>query len=73
MNSADLRYPRQTLVADYSRAATGVVLCGAPLLLLEVNTWLAVLLLAGFGLFTLFLIRTALRHRTRTRGGRPKS
>jgi hypothetical protein len=65
VNSADLRYPRQTLVADYSRAATGVVLCGAPLLLLEVNTWLAAILLAGFGLFTLFLIRTALRHRTR--------
>lgn len=65
MNSADLRYPRQTIIADYSRAAAGAVLCGAPLLLLEVNLWLAVLLLAGFGLFALFLIRTALRHRTR--------
>lgn len=65
MSSADLRYPQQTVVADYMRAATGVVLCGAPLLLLDVNRWLAVLFLAGFGLFTLFLIRTALRHRTR--------
>ena len=65
MNTADLRYPQQTLVADYLRAATGVVLCAAPLLLLEVNVWLAAILLAGFGLFALFLIRTALRHRTR--------
>ena len=46
MNSADLRYPQQTLVADYLRAAAGVVLCAAPLLLLDVNRWLAVLLLA---------------------------
>ncbi len=65
MNSADLRYPQQTLVVDYLRAAAGVVLCGAPLLLLDVNRWLAALLLAGFLLFALFLIRTALRHRTR--------
>ena len=41
MNSADLRYPQKTLVADYTRAATGVALCGAPLLLLDVNRWLA--------------------------------
>jgi hypothetical protein len=65
VTSADLRYPQQTLVADYMRAATGVVLCGAPLLLLDINRWLAALLLAGFVLFALFLIRTALRHRTR--------
>lgn len=65
MNSADLRYPQQTLVADYMRAATGVVLCGAPLVLLDVNRWLAALLLAGFVLFALFLVRTVLRHRTR--------
>ena len=39
-------------VADYVRAAAGVVLCGAPLLLLDVNRWLAVILLAaGFLLF----------------------
>ena len=42
------------------RAATGVVLCGAPLLLLDVNRWLACILLAGFVLFALFLVRTAL-------------
>lgn len=65
MNSVDLRYPQQTLVADYLRAAAGVVLCGAPLLLLEMNRWLAALLLLGFGLFALFLIRTGLRHQTR--------
>lgn len=65
MSSADLRYPRQTLMADYVRAGLGVALCGAPLLLLEVNPWLALVLVAGFGLFALFFVRTALRHRTR--------
>lgn len=65
MSSADLRYPHQALVADYIRAATGVVLCGAPLLLLDVNRWLGVLLGAGFVLFGLFFVRTAVRQRTR--------
>lgn len=65
MSSADLRYPRQTLMADYVRAAMGVVLCAAPLLLLEVNQWLAAILAAGFALFALFFVRTALRHSTR--------
>ncbi len=65
MSSAELRYPRGTLWADYARAAAGVVLCGVPLLLLEVNRWLAIFLAAGFVLFALFLARTALRHRTR--------
>jgi hypothetical protein len=60
-----LRYPRQTLWADYGRAVAGVVLCGAPLLLLDVNRWLGAVLLLGFVLFALFLGRTALRHRTR--------
>ena len=65
MSSADLRYPRQTLWADYVRATAGVLLCGVPLLLLEVNRWLALILAAGFLLFALFLVRTALRHHTR--------
>ena len=65
MSSADLRYPRQTLWADYGRAGAGVLLCGAPLLALEVNHWLALILVAGFVLFALFLVRTALRHHTR--------
>lgn len=65
MSSADLRYPRQTLWADYIRAAAGVVLCGAPLLALPVNHWMALVLGAGFVLFALFLGRTALRHHTR--------
>ena len=55
MSSADLRYPRQTLMADYGRAAAGVLLCGAPLLLLDVNRWLALILLLGFLLFAVFL------------------
>ncbi|MBX9945556.1 MAG: hypothetical protein K2Y40_15845 [Reyranella sp.] len=65
MSSADLRYPRQILWADYMRAAAGVLLCGAPLLFLDVNRWLAYVLVAGFALFALFFVRTALRHRTR--------
>ena len=65
MSSADLRYPRQTLLADYGRAAAGVLLCGAPLMLLDVNRWLALILLLGFLLFAVFLARTALRHHTR--------
>lgn len=63
--SSDLRYPRQTLWADYIRASAGALLCGLPLLFLEVNHWLALVLFAGFVLFALFLARTALRHRTR--------
>ena len=65
MSSADLRYPRQTLWADYFRAASGVVLCGVPLLALDINRWLAVILGAGFVLFGAFFVRTALRQRTR--------
>jgi hypothetical protein len=65
LSSADLRYPRQTLWADYMRASAGVLLCGLPLLFLEVNHWLALILLAGFVLFALFLVRTTLRHHTR--------
>ncbi|CAN5713973.1 hypothetical protein BH11PSE3_BH11PSE3_18660 [soil metagenome] len=65
MSSADLRYPRQTLWADYGRAGAGVLLCGAPLLLLDVNRWMAMILLLGFLLFAVFLARTALRHYTR--------
>jgi len=64
LSSADLRYPRQTLWADYIRAGTGVLLCGLPLLAVEVNRWLAVILGAGFLLFGAFFVRTALRQRT---------
>ena len=65
MSSADLRYPPQTLWADYARAAAGVVLCGLPLVALDVNRWLAAILGAGFLLFVLFFVRTAVRQRTR--------
>ena len=65
MSSADLRYPPRTLWADYMRAAAGLVLCGLPLLALDVNRWLAVVLGAGLVLFALFLVRTALRQGTR--------
>ena len=65
MSSASLRYPRQTLWADYVRAAAGVVLCGGPLVALNVNRWMGLALGAGFLLFVLFLARTALRQGTR--------
>jgi hypothetical protein len=65
LSSAELRYPRQTLWADYLRAAAGVVLCGAPLVALDVNRWLAIALAAGVLLFAVFLARTALRQWTR--------
>jgi hypothetical protein len=65
LSSAELRYPRQTLWADYVRATAGVLLCGLPLLVLEVNPWLALILAAGFVLFAVFLARTALRDHTR--------
>ncbi len=65
LSSADLRYPRQTLLADYFRAGTGAVLCGLPLAVIEVNHWVALVLGAGFVLFAVFFVRTALRQRTR--------
>jgi len=65
LSSADLRYPRQTLWADYVRAGIGTVLCGLPLMLIDVNQWIAALLGAGFVLFASFFVRTALRQRTR--------
>jgi len=65
LSTADLRYPRQTLWADYLRAGAGALLCGVPLALIEVNRWLGLILAAGFVLFAVFLIRTALRHHTR--------
>jgi hypothetical protein len=65
LSTADLRYPSQTLWADYIRASCGALLCGVPLLLIDVNRWLAFFLAGGFMLFGLFLVRTALRHRTR--------
>ena len=65
MSSAGLRYPRQTLWADYFRAAAGVVLCGGPLVTIEINRWLALVLAAGLVVFGSFLARTALRQYTR--------
>ncbi len=65
MSAADLRYPRATLWADYVRASMGIVLCGGPLVALNVNRWMGLLLGAGLLLFLLFLARTALRQRTR--------
>jgi len=65
LSSSDLRYPRPTLLADYVRAGIGAVLCGLPLVLIDVNRWIAAILLAGFVLFAAFFVRTALRQHTR--------
>ena len=65
MSSAVLRYSRQTLWADYIRAGAGALLCGLPLLFLEVNRWIGILLSAACLLFLLFLVRTILRQMTR--------
>jgi hypothetical protein len=65
LSTAELRYPRQTLMADYLRAGAGVLLCGGPLVALDVNRWMGLLLGAGFLLFLVFLARTALRQKTR--------
>ncbi len=65
MSSAVLRYSRQTLWADYVRAVAGALLCGLPLLLLQVNRWIGLLLGAACLLFLLFLLRTVLRQMTR--------
>jgi hypothetical protein len=65
VSSTDLRYSQQTIWSDYIRAGAGAVLCGLPLVSLDVNRWLAVLLGAGFVLFAVFFVRTALRQRTR--------
>jgi hypothetical protein len=65
LSSAVLRYPRETLWADYMRAGIGALLCGLPLVLIEVNRWIGVVLGAGFALFALFCVRTAMRHATR--------
>jgi hypothetical protein len=65
LNSASLRYPSGILWADYCRALAGVVLCGAPLLLVEVNRWFGLFLGAGLCLFALYGVRTALRQKTR--------
>ena len=65
MSSADLRYPSQTLWADYFRAGAGALLCGLPLVSIEINNWVAGILGAGFVLFAAFFARTALRHATR--------
>jgi hypothetical protein len=65
LSSSDLRYPRQTLWADYIRAGIGGALCGLPLVLIAINPWIAGLLAAGFVLFAAFFVRTALRQSTR--------
>lgn len=65
MSSSDLRYPRPTLLADYVRATAGTVLCGLPLMLVDVNRWALIILGAGCLLFLSFLVRTALRQKTR--------
>jgi hypothetical protein len=65
LSSLVLCYPRHSLWADYIRAVGGALLCGLPLLLFQVERWIALILAAGFILFLLFFLRTLLRQRTR--------
>jgi hypothetical protein len=60
-----LAYPAGAMLADYLRAAGGVVPCAAILATMRLGT-VAAAVLAGIGvLFFVFGIRTALRHATR--------
>ena len=58
------RYPPRPLYGDYARAAAGLLLTGAPPLLLDMNPWVALPMAAAAALFALFGARTAQRHAT---------
>ena len=58
------RYPRSSLLADYARAAIGIVVVGIPLVLAGLSGIAAVLVIALWGLFVAYGIRTVVRHLT---------
>ncbi len=64
MTDTILRYPINTLTADYVRAASGLALTAAPLLLIETSGWIGVLLGSCAILFGVFLVATWRRHMT---------
>lgn len=64
MSRATSRYPAASLAADYGQGVVGLLLTGAPLLLLPLSGWVAVPLGVGGALFGAFLLRTALRQAT---------
>ncbi|MBM3642991.1 MAG: hypothetical protein FJX02_01415 [Alphaproteobacteria bacterium] len=65
MNAAEMRYSQRILLGDYLRAGAGVLMCGAPLVALDLGRWLGWILTGLVILFALFGVRTALRHTTR--------
>lgn len=58
------RYPMDSLIGDYLRAAAGITFCGGPLILVEVGFWPLIILGGLTALFTYFGWRTWLRHTT---------
>jgi hypothetical protein len=60
-----LAYPPAVLVADYLRAAAGLVPCAAILLTIRLGVTATAVLSGLAALFFVFGIRTALRHATR--------
>ncbi|HKF71236.1 MAG TPA: hypothetical protein VKB68_05770 [Stellaceae bacterium] len=63
------RYPTDALVGDYARAGAGLVLAGAPLLLVPLNIYVEGLLGGLAALFACFGGLTALRHARRIEVG----
>ena len=59
-----LRYSRASILADYARAGIGVLLTGAPLLAVEANITVIVILGGLATLFALFGIKTYFRQRS---------
>ena len=57
------RYPKGTVIADYSRGAAGLFVTAGPLLMVSVTTFAAVVLGSMAVLFAVFLVRTAAQHR----------
>lgn len=61
----EFRYARGPVLADYVRAATGLVLTAGPLLAIDTAPWAMAGLGAGALVFMLFALRTAQRHISR--------
>jgi len=63
LNQSSLhRYDTKVLMGDYIRAGAGALICFAPLLLIEVVSVLVYILLAIGTVFTVFGLRTLLKH-----------
>jgi len=56
------RYPFGALLGDYARAGAGIMLTGAPLVLIPLNPYVTAILGVLVALFAIFGAATALRH-----------